>query len=334
MRPSAPPDEETLEKLIAKFPDIVAEEDGELLLIRRQQGVPTEEGGARRWSLDVLFVTREAIPVLIEVKQAANNELRRQVVAQLLDYAASGTVYWPPGEIRRSFEINCEKSGEMPDAALEEFLGRRNTEGFWSQVDTNLAAGRIRLVIAADVIPTELARIVEFLNDQMRADVRAVELGWFESDDGRRTLVPRIIGVTERARATKGDAKPGITPEQWIAEHYGDAPDTASGIRRHLEIMEKLGLVSIVTAQHFNIASGVVGRWPILVYYKNHGIGIFFGKDKLLRGDLLGAIGVLDADNQESARFRASRLNDEGTRSRYEKVMGDFVVRIGLAPKA
>lgn len=214
------------------------------------------------------------------------------------------------------------------------FLDGRSQEDFWQRVDENLAAGRVRLVVAADAIPAELARIVEFLNDQMRpAEVRAVELRWFESTEGRRTLVPRIVGLTERAHAEKADARPSITPEQWIAEHYGEQPDTAAGIRRHLQVMEQLGLDSIVTPQHFNIASGVKGRWPILVYHKNRGIGVFFGKDQLLRADLLAAIGGLDADNQESVRFSASRLIDEETRSRYQGAMGDFVARIALVRK-
>jgi len=331
MNPAAPPDEKTLEELIEHNPEIVAEEDGELLLVRRQKGIPDTEGGSKRWALDLLFVTREAVPVLIEVKQASNSELRRQVVGQLLDYAANGTAHWPPGEIQRVFEAKYDNSEGESDTVLERFLDGGNPEAFWQRVDENLAAGKVRLVVAADAIPAELARIVEFLNDQMRpAEVRAVELRWFESKEGRRTLVPRIVGLTERAHAEKADAKPKITPEQWIAEHYGEHPDTAAGIRWHLQVMERLGLDSIVTRRHFNIASGVPGRWPILVYYKNHGIGVFFGRDKQLRDDLLDAFGELDADNQESVRFRASRLTDEETRSRYQVAMGDFGARIGL----
>ncbi len=334
MKPAASPDEKTLEELIEHSPEIVAEEDGELLLVRRQKVIPDTEGGAKRWALDLLFVTREAVPVLIEVKQASNSELRRQVVGQLLEYAANGTAHWHPGEIRRAFEANCDESEEESDTVLGKFLDGRNQEDFWQRVDENLAAGKVRLVVAADAIPSELARIVEFLNGQMRpAEVRAVELRWFESTEGRRTLVPRIVGLTERAHAEKADAKPSITPEQWIEEHYGEQPDTATGIRRHLQVMERLGLDSIVTERHFNIASGVRGRWPILVYNKNHGIGVFFGKDKLLRGHLLDALSELDADNQESVRFRASRLTNVETLSRYQVAMGDFVARVALVRK-
>lgn len=109
MKSASPPNEKTLEELIEHNSETVAAEDGELLLVRRQKGVPDTEGGSRRWALDLLFVTRESVPVLIEVKQASNSGLRRQVVGRLLDYAANGTAYWPParygGRSRRTATI-------------------------------------------------------------------------------------------------------------------------------------------------------------------------------------------------------------------------------------
>ncbi|MCB9929933.1 MAG: hypothetical protein H6844_11045 [Alphaproteobacteria bacterium] len=55
MRVAAPPSEDELQDLIARFPEIVSEHDGELLLIRREQGVPGQEAGSDRWSLDHLL---------------------------------------------------------------------------------------------------------------------------------------------------------------------------------------------------------------------------------------------------------------------------------------
>ena len=333
MKPANPPDENTLEKLIARHPEIVAEEEGELLLVRRQKGVPDTEGGFNRWALDLLFVTREAIPVLIEVKQAANSDLRRQVVGQLLDYAANGTAHWPPGEIQRAFEAKCNELKVESETELESFLEGRNRDDFWQRVDENLAAGKVRLVVAADAIPSELARIVEYLNDQMRADVRAVELGWFESADGRRALVPRIIGVTERTRAAKRARKPPITPEQWIAKHYGDELDTASGIRCHLEIAEELGLESGVTVGHDAIWSGRGNRYPFQVYRRNHGIGLYLKGNESLRHDLVAAVGALDADNKEWPRFHAQRLNDPRVKGRYREFVKTFIEKTGIGAK-
>ncbi len=67
-------------------------------------------------------------------------------------------------------------------------------EEFWQKIKTNLQAGKVRLIFVSDKIPTELRRIVEFLNQQMDpAEVLAVEIKQYVSQDSSsKTLVPRI----------------------------------------------------------------------------------------------------------------------------------------------
>jgi hypothetical protein len=72
------------------------------------------------------------------------------------------------------------------------------------------------MVIVADQIPRELVRIVEFLNEQMDAAVQAVELRWYSADNGAKTLVPRIIGATERAAGKKLTAESRGPNEYWV----------------------------------------------------------------------------------------------------------------------
>ena len=66
-----------------------------------------------------------------------------------------------------------------------------DTDVYWEQAGANLKAGRIRLVFVADEIPRELRRVVEFLNEQMAAEVIAIEVKQYVGPDGLRTLVPR-----------------------------------------------------------------------------------------------------------------------------------------------
>jgi len=66
----------------------------------------------------------------------------------------------------------------------------------------------VELKRAADTrLRRELATIVEFLNEQMKADVRAIELNWCEDERGITTLVRRTLGETERALAQKSVAR-------------------------------------------------------------------------------------------------------------------------------
>ena len=90
---------------------------------------------------------------------------------------------------------------------------------FWKRVQTNLAAGRVRLVFVADELPTELRRIIEFLNQQMSpADVIGIELRNYEGGDGLRALVPRVVGLTEAAKEHKRVGQSGPTGEQLWAD--------------------------------------------------------------------------------------------------------------------
>jgi hypothetical protein len=224
MRPSEPRSEDFMQKLVAAHPELISDQDGALLLIRREQPITDCEDGSGRWSLDHLFVTRSGIPVLVELKRAVDTRLRREVIGQMLDYAANGTAYWQSGRIAESFAASMTELSRDADAELALFLdGSAEPRDFWQQVDANFSAGRIKMVFVADTIPRELARIVEFLNEQMKADVRAVELAWFESEGGVTALSPRIIGETERAQSAKAarGALPPIGRDVWIDERLG-----------------------------------------------------------------------------------------------------------------
>lgn len=199
--------EDLLQRLLADHPAFLSSAlgaNGGLLLIRREQSVPDEMTGAGRWSLDHLFVDREGVPVLVEVKRASDTRARREVVAQMLDYAANGVAYWPVEGIIDAFSTTVTNSGADPDKVISEFLGGDDPEAFWKRVDANLRSGRVRMVFLADSVGKELRRIVEFLNEQMRpAEVWAVEVIQYVNESGIRTLVPTRLGATERAQSAK-----------------------------------------------------------------------------------------------------------------------------------
>lgn len=225
--------EAVLQDLLGRFPELLgaAGEANGLLLVKREKTVPGEEGGSARWSLDHLFVDQQGVPVLVEVKRASDTRARREVVAQMLDYAANGVAYWPVGDFIEEFEFSCQAEEVSPDERLSQFLdGQIGAEEFWRRVEANLRAGRIRMVFVADVIADELRRIVEFLNEQMRpAEVLALEVAHFTDDAGTRTLVPRVIGDTARAvsnKAPTGRKLPPMSNDEWIDElaaKYGSA---------------------------------------------------------------------------------------------------------------
>lgn len=263
LKPGEPQNEDYMQALVAKHPEIIADDDGELLLIKREQLIGDGDSSSR-WSVDHLFVTRKAMPVLVELKRAVDTRLRREVVGQMLDYAANSTAYWKAGQIAETFAQHAAKNGQNADDALADFLGPDvDPAEFWEQVDANFSAGRIKLVFVADTIPRELARIVEFLNEQMRAEVRAVELSWFESSDGGKAFTPRIIGATERSANEKA-ARAGKTLmsyDQWVAEYIVPMGDEAITALKNFEqlVRDTGGNPELTTTQGSIISTYDVG---------------------------------------------------------------------------
>src|ERR1043166_1717943 len=165
--------ESLLQTLLAKYPALLvgnqidAKAPRKWLFIQRECGIPDEEGASDRWKIDHLFLDQDAIPTLVEVKRSSDTRIRREGVGQMLDYAAKAVVYGPIGKIKAQCETNCQLRGDDPDEVLSEFLEPDAAqEAFWQRAKTNLQAGRVRMLFVADVIPPELRRIVEFLNEQ------------------------------------------------------------------------------------------------------------------------------------------------------------------------
>jgi hypothetical protein len=147
------------------------------------------------------------LPTLVEVKRSSDTRIRREVVGQMLDYAANAVVYWPVERLRATFEANCRAQGLDPDDDVAALVGDDyEADEFWERVATNLHAGRVRLVFVADEIPSELQRVVEFLNTQMApAEVLAIEVRQYVGE-GLRTLVPKVLGQTAEAKQRKGQS--------------------------------------------------------------------------------------------------------------------------------
>lgn len=214
--------EDDLQRLIATHPALLgsctsATDERELLLIKREMGVPDRENGNDRWSMDHFFIDQACVPTLVEVKRSTDARIRREVVGQMLDYAANGVAYLPIEAVKSRFNAQWgAEAGERLEAFLDK--AEMSEETFWQGVKTNLQAGKIRIVFVADELPAELKRIIEFLNEQMRfAEVLGLELRHF-TDGKQRAIAPSVIGRTSQADATKGAGRTYEDLDQVVAE--------------------------------------------------------------------------------------------------------------------
>lgn len=247
--------ENLLQRFLADHPDLLAGEQIDeddprrWYLLLREAGVPDEEEKPDRWSMDHLFVDQDAIPTIVEVKRSSDTRVRREVVGQMLEYAANATAYWDINSLQARVEEAQRRrdrpAGESGPKSITP-PGYQDLEEFWDDVETNLEAGNIRMLFVADDIPTELKRIVEFLNEHLEnPEVLAVEIKQY-TGEGQRALVPRVYGKTARAEKSSSSARGSWDEESFLeaareelsGEHFEAVRDL---YRRSQDLIETHG---------------------------------------------------------------------------------------------
>lgn len=175
------------------------------LVVKREMPVPDPGTGDNRWSIDFFFVDQDAMPTFIECKRYLDTRAKREVVGQMLEYAANGHYYWSKEQIRAYAEQAAEKNG----VSLEDEIRRLRPEesesidAFFQQVQDNLREGQVRLIFFMEASPPELRSVVDFLNKQMeRSEVLLVEARQYERA-GVKIVTPILFGYTEEARQVK-----------------------------------------------------------------------------------------------------------------------------------
>ena len=232
-----------LQELLMNNPDLM---DGALidednprrwLLVKREASVLINDETGNYGSLDHLFLDQDGIPTLVEVKRSSDTRIRREVVGQMMDYAVNARNTWQNGRIRQFFESTCEENAEDADDILGAFLeDTKDIEEFWQDVETNLRAGKIRLLFVADKIPKELKAIIEFLNEQFASiEVLGFEIPQFKGGD-TITLVPKLIGQTATSRAVKqtGSARKKWNEQTCFEQFRSDSGEEGERIARRI----------------------------------------------------------------------------------------------------
>src|SRR5258708_2566450 len=122
--------EEDFQRLLEEHPELLSgalidpEDPRRWLLVTREIGIPTETDGPGWWSADHLFLDQDGIPTIVEVKRQTDTRIRREVVGQMLDYAANAVVHLNVDVIRGKFEENCQRNKVEPDQELQQRLGQ------------------------------------------------------------------------------------------------------------------------------------------------------------------------------------------------------------------
>ena len=123
--------------------------------------VPTDSG-----PIDLIGIGSSRSVTIMECKLARNHQIKREVVGQVLDYAAS---LWGT-DLPSLSDAFKARSGTDPFEAIRKEFGE-DAESFdegacRSEVDRRLREGDFRLLVAVDRIDPELRRIIQYVNSR------------------------------------------------------------------------------------------------------------------------------------------------------------------------
>jgi hypothetical protein len=234
-------EEQELQRILEKNPDLLPgdqinpEDPRRWLQIAREMSVPDPSTGTDRWSIDFFFVDQSAMPTFIECKRFEDTRSRREVVGQMLEYAANGHYYWNKEMIRNFAEKSAKKNGFSLEESLSQLRPDQeiDVDTFFEQVENNLREGQVRLIFFLEEAPMELKSIVDFLNRQMeRSEVLLVEARQYRRDN-MTVVAPMLFGYTEEARQVKkrgaeSDARKQWTYDSFFADAHARLPEKSA----------------------------------------------------------------------------------------------------------
>lgn len=183
-------DEAWLQKLIHRCPELlpIGEiEPGFGSLVPICMELPTSAG-----PVDNLFMTPEGNLVLAECKLWRNPEARRQVVAQIMDYAQAmaGWTYEDLSDAvgRSSHGVSSIYEAVSIDTDLDE-------DRFVDAVTRNLSLGRVHLMIVGDGIRSNAEKLANSLQRHpgFHFSLSMVEMPIFRLPDDSYIVTPRIL---------------------------------------------------------------------------------------------------------------------------------------------
>jgi len=110
----------------------------------------------------------------------------------VLEYAANGQYYWSSDCIRAHAEQSAREKGTTVDDWFRKLDSdiADSTGEFFQEVESVLKAGELRIVFFLEQAPSELKRLVEFLNKQMSLS----EYCWWRPVSTRRRGQGRRTG--------------------------------------------------------------------------------------------------------------------------------------------
>jgi hypothetical protein len=280
-------DENWIQEILFQNPDILPTSEiepvfGNQISIGRE--IATNAG-----YIDNLFINSEGYITLVETKLWRNPEARREVVAQIIDYAKELNK-WNFQKLDNSVRVSSQSYNNTNDGIIE-ILNKYeqiDEKELIDNIEKNLQNGRFLLLIVGDGIRENVQDMVEYLSQmpQLYFTLALVELQIFKTQiDNRdvRLIIPKIITRTKeiiRAIIRIEGANPEQIKVETPNEVLQDKSLKSSSSRRNTiteqDFFDNLG--EKVDKANFDFAKKVLNDCQILGFFIDWGQGSFIVK--------------------------------------------------------
>ena len=136
-------------------------------------------------SSDLVVFDPDGGLTIVECKLAANPQVRREIIGQVLDYAS------------RKWQLSVDEFDAQWTKRTTVSLFGDSEIGIVrrAELETVLSEGRFRIVLAVDEISDDLRRIVEYLNTITLPEVAVIAVAYRRMIDGEVEIItPAIFG--------------------------------------------------------------------------------------------------------------------------------------------
>jgi len=231
-----PQQEKALQKVLVENPELLQNSTD------MTYKVITEELKLDCGDVDIFLVDSQGIPIIVEVKLAANPQCLREVIGQIKDYAASlsmldyetlsrrvGKSDPAANKLEEIFRFFSDGSGSQPI-----YLQKQQQlpyELLKSRFEQRLREGRFRLIIAVDSAPNGLLRAWLAENAHSDHDIRLVVIQRFKMNDENEIIVPTHL-VSHESHLVRNPKKRRQEFEDVLCAYDKIAPPDIK-IRRH-----------------------------------------------------------------------------------------------------
>lgn len=201
---SAEYSESWLQDLLYKFPESlpIAEIDGgfaDLIPVCREMNTPAGP-------IDVLYITPNGRPVIVEAKLWRNPEARRKVVGQILDYAKELS-HWNYESLDAAVRAarRAEDGSQSPKGLFEVARLKApdlDESRFFDSVSQSLRRGDLLLLIVGDGIREGVGAITQFLESHgtLHFTFGLVEMAIYRLPGGGHLVQPRVLAQSTIVR--------------------------------------------------------------------------------------------------------------------------------------